>query len=184
MQDHRAGRSCCRPWTAAFVLWAVTAGTALGCRPRIIDPFQWLRNPDSAEQIQAIYIGEVVGARNPRRLEELRRCRAPDRRNDNETTLLDCMEWTGQSFEVEIWPTQVLYGKADYPSRPIITGCLTQPPRLGTLAVVLVTAEGWGQLRVQRAEDPGFGWFYDDAWLARLQACLADRTTCADPAED
>jgi hypothetical protein len=171
---------------AALLLWALAVNAAQACRPRVIDPVRWLQREGAGERIEAIYLGEVVGARNPSRLAALKRCRVTEPRpvNDADAMAPSCMEWFGHDFEVEIWPTEVLFGEVSYPSRPLIGSCLSQPPRLGTVAIVMVTSEGWGQLRVRQEDDPGFGWFFDDAWLKRLRACLADRKSCQDPAED
>lgn len=172
---------------AGVALLALANAPAWACRVRVIDPFHEL-DPGATRPplLQAIYLGEITGVRHPARLDELRRCRPQGEpwppAQDEAAPVRDCGEPIVRSneYEVDLWPTEILLGKTSYPARVRISGCLTRAPQLGAVAVVPTTSEGWTQLRLREGDDPDYGWAFDAAWLARLQACIRDRNTCGE----
>lgn len=164
-------------------IWSVGTSTALSCRPVVLDPFNMLHLPQGESDITAIYLGEVTAVRDPERRTELQRCRPQGwaGQNDNTAPLLDCIATLGRTFEVELWPIEILRGAPAFPSRTPITGCLTRPPQPGAVALILQTAAGGSQLHLRKEDDPYFPWLYDAAWLQRVRDCVGDAERCAAP---
>lgn len=162
----------------ALALAVVGVSEVLACRPKVTDPIRWLAEPDLNEQVLDVYLGEVVGVSDPRRLKDLRQCRplgaSPVGENDPPT--LDCIETFSNEYRVEVYATELLRGQPSQPAVIEIGGCLSIAPRVGVQVLVFTMRDGTSVLLAQEQQDPAYPRLYDDVALTRVRALLDPRS--------
>jgi len=156
-----------------FALMTSICGDASACRPIIEDPLQHMADARPGQDIASVFVGEIIGVRDADRLAQLRRCH-PQRAvlgSDRDADSIACIEAMNMTYEIEVYPTDVVQGKPAFPSRSIAGGCLTSAPKVGTEALVFVSKDGSSLLRIRAEDDAEFGWPYDDAYLDKVREC-------------
>lgn len=153
---------------------------ALACRSMISEPLQLLTDPSPEHEVHEIFVGEIVAIRDIKRLERLRGC-SPEEplpaTDDAGQPILNCVDYLGAHYQMEVYPLEVLHGAPSYPAQMTVTDC-GAVPKVGSTAVVFHTTDGAAYIRVRRADEPDFHAIYEADYIDRVKRCL--QGVCAD----
>lgn len=153
---------------------AVDAANA--CRPEFADPLSALESPDWNTQFGIILVGEIVGVRNPGRVDELNAWLRASEHNFGQEgdQLLLPVKAFGPTYEVEIYPTEKLRGSPNAPHNALVRACHDLDPHLQD-RVILFESETGSSHMIYLERDAGRNAFEVDAdYLARVRACAAN----------
>ena len=171
--DAKRRQSGLPPWLLLLIVpWL--ASPAAACRAACSDPLRALSDPVEGAEVSTLFIGEVVGVRNTARLQDLAKCHP--RPTDQEGERLECIERFGQTFEVEIFPAEILSGSSDSPAIVTLSDCSRQAPLLGTQVLAATFDDGRVTVLAEErgAPDlPGYDRTFDSAYLQQIHDCLA-----------
>lgn len=155
-----------------LLLFLSYPGLSYGCRVSTIDPLPALSGSDETIVFPDVFVGEIVGVRNPDRLEDLRRCRPPVmKQQEDGVQILDCIE-ADFDLVLEVYPTQVLKGNPQFPASLVVSHCSVVAPRVGSQALVLQSSTRPSIVLVSSSDDPDYPYTYDEHYLRTIQLCI------------
>jgi hypothetical protein len=155
-----------------FLLMGYPA-SSYACRLKNFNTLGVVSDPKRNVEVLEVFVGEIVGVRNPDRLEGLKRCRPrvwklQDPEGDEQ--VLDCLE-SDPDIDLEVYPTEVIKGRPKFPTAVRATGCTRLAPRGGSEALVLRTSS-YSIVLVFSEDEPDYPHSYSDEYLRKVRECI------------